>query len=526
MITVDSSSGRWQAFCDQIQQFLAADTIDISIDGAVVHGYRSPDSVALWLRDHSDMIRAGRYFENDLRNVVDAFVSAQHASGRVHDFVTTVPTLGSNERENWEKWVRVPVEADVEYRLVNAAYRTWQANGDTEWIAGLLAPLSLALEYSTSHPWRWDPVHELVKRAYTIDTWDFDYTAGRHPWLNFQITDETFWGIMHGDNSGVYEASRYLAKLYRACGDDRHAEEIEAGAASLRKRANDLLFNGEFYTHFHKLVDVTIDGVDESRQLSLSNPMNINRGLATHDIADSIIQAYQARAASTGAFAEWFSIDPPFPVGVFGDDTLVPGSYCNGGVMPLVGGELARAALTSGHEEYGVSIVEKYRKMILDSGETFLWYFPDGTPSSIEKSTSPDAMPTDGWGSSAMLWAFVEGIAGIQDLDCLFRKVHFSPRWIAAGEDRATINVSYPASGASFGYQYHHDSEAKQLKFEVASTADIEAHILLPGGTHAESVRHDGREIDFEQRLTGKSGYAIFNIAVEAGSEIRVSYAG
>ena len=67
-------------------------------------------------------------------------------------------------------------------------------------------------------PWCWDAAHGLVKRAYTIDTWDFDYTAGRHDWLKFQITDDTFWGIMHGDNSGYYEACRRLARLFAAFG--------------------------------------------------------------------------------------------------------------------------------------------------------------------------------------------------------------------------------------------------------------------------------------------------------------------
>ena len=525
MIKVESSSGKWQSFCDQIETFLSADTIDISIDGDVVHGYRSPDSVALWLRDHSDMIRGGRYFEGDLRGVVDAFVSAQATSGRVHDFVTTVPTPGSNERENWEKWIRVPVEADVEYRLVNAAYRTWQANGDTEWVKTVLPALKKAIEYSTSHPWRWDAKHSLVKRAYTIDTWDFDYTAGRHPWLNFQINEHTFWGIMHGDNSGVYEASNYLAHLYDTVGDHQQGAELRELAAGIKSRANELLFNGQFYTHFYKLGDFSIEGVDESSQLSLSNPMDINRGLATIEISDAILNSYQARRQSTGAFAEWFSIDPPFPTGTFGDDTLVPGSYCNGGVMPLVGGELARAALESGHESYGAEILNQYREMILAAGETFLWYFPDGTPSSIENSTSPDAMPTDGWGSSAMLWAFVEGIAGVQDTDCLFRQVRFCPRWIAAGDTSADVSVSYPASDASFSYSYEHNTESQEIVFVVNGAADIKAHVLLPPDATVVMVSCGRKNTSFKEVLVGNSIYVDFDCKVSSKIEIRIHYA-
>ena len=76
------------------------------------------------------------------------------------------------------------------------------------------------------HPWRWHAELGLVKRAYTIDTWDFAYTAGRHEWLQFQIDENTFWGIFHGDNSGCYEAYRLLAALYARFGDDARAQAL------------------------------------------------------------------------------------------------------------------------------------------------------------------------------------------------------------------------------------------------------------------------------------------------------------
>ena len=119
--------------------------------------------------------------------------------------------------------MRVPVEADVEYRFVKSVYLAWQATGDDEWMTGLLPACERALLYTTTHPWRWDDAHGLVKRPYTIDTWDFDYTAGRAPWLNFQVTDDTFWGIMHGDVSGLYEAMHLLAQLYDHAGRSEDA---------------------------------------------------------------------------------------------------------------------------------------------------------------------------------------------------------------------------------------------------------------------------------------------------------------
>jgi hypothetical protein len=299
-----------------------------------------------------------------------------------------------------------------------------------------------------------------------------------------------------------------------------------AVSESVRERANALLFNGSFYTHFHKLSDVSIEGVDEASQLSLSNPMAINRGLATHEMAVSILNEYQERKTRTGAFAEWFSIDPPFPDGVFGDEKLVGGAYCNGGIMPLVGGELARAAFAHGMEAYGASILEQYRAMIAEKGETYLWYFPDGTPSSIENSTSPDAMPTDGWGSSAMLYAFVEGLCGIEDQDAACSKVRCSPRWAATTDTEADIEIRYAATGAGFGYQYLHDPEKQTIRMYMkAAGTEVTLNVLLPEGCRATEVFWEGRERTFSQSTLEDSVYVEAQGTVTGRVEIDIHYA-
>ncbi|HUU52526.1 MAG TPA: hypothetical protein VMW92_05825, partial [Candidatus Heimdallarchaeota archaeon] len=138
-----------------------------------IRGYRSPDAKSLWVRDFSDILRGVKYFEKDLKSMVEHFAETQAANGRIFDYFTTFPEKLPNERENWTKYVRVPVEADVEFRFVKAAYLAWQAAGDDPWIQNLLPHLERALHYLLSHPWRWDEDTGLVKRAYTIDTWDF-----------------------------------------------------------------------------------------------------------------------------------------------------------------------------------------------------------------------------------------------------------------------------------------------------------------------------------------------------------------
>lgn len=434
-------------------------------------------------------------------------------------------TSAAGQRENWETWVRVPVEADVEFRLVKAAYLAWQATGNTAWIEGILPQLEAALGYCRSHTWRWDPEHGLMKRPYTIDTWDFDYTAGRTDWLNFQITDDTFWGIFHGDNSGLYEASRLLQTLYVAAGELKRAEQWRTFAAGLRRRANETLFNGRFYTHFKKLTPVTVDGVDEAEQLSLSNPMAINRGLATHEQAVAVLDEYRRRRDETDAFAEWFSINPPFPDHAFGDEKLTPGAYVNGGIMPLVGGELARAAFEHGQEAYGASTLVQYRDMIAESGATYLWYFPDGMPSSRETSTSPDAMPTDGWGSSAMLYAFVEGLCGIEDRAHSFETVRCAPRWVALDEATATVDLSYAASGAAFGYDFHHRPDDQTIDLVLrAEEATVALHLLLPDGASAVALTQDGTPAPYETVVVEDSSYVDARIDVHDRTAVEVRY--
>jgi hypothetical protein len=219
--------------------------------------------------------------------------------------------------------------------------------------------------------------------------------------------------------------------------------------------------------------------------------MDINRGVTTSEMAKSILREYKKRKKESGAFAEWFSIHPPFPDSIFGDDKLIAGAYCNGGIMPLAGGELARAAFENGDEKYGVKILNQYYDLISPEGETYLWYFPDGKHSSVETSTSPEALPTDGWGSGAMLYAFIEGLAGVQDKMKKFINIRLTPRWEAAGVKKAEVMIQYPASDAFVKYNYLSSDDFIKLEIE-GSPEEIDLEILLPENRKAVSVNSTG----------------------------------
>jgi len=253
----------------------------------------------------------------------------------------------------------------------------------------------------------------------------------------------------------------------------------------------------------------------------LSNPMAINRGLATHEMAVAIIEEYQRRKKEGYAFAEWFSIDPPFPDGIFGDDKLVAGAYINGGIFPLAGGELALAAFENGFEDYGVNILRQYRKMIGESGETYLWYFPDGRPSTVETSTSPDALPTDGWGSSAMLYAFVEGLCGVKDMGHSLNQILLAPRWISAGQDEANVHLVYPASGAEFSYEYRYNKKQNEIRLLVkGGKSTVHLHLLIPSEKNAGQLTVDGKRVASKEMNVRNSLYVDADFEIKGQSDV------
>jgi len=521
--TLRSGNPSLDALVPRVREFLAHDVAAYVMFGRPVRGYRSPDTPSIWIRDHSDMLRGAKYWERDMKSAVDHFAEMQSEAGWLFDYFTMTPEKVPCEKENWAKYVRVPVEADVEYRFVKAVFLAWQATGDDRWMKGMIPRMEKALLYVTTDPWRWDRRRRLVKRGYTIDTWDFDYTAGRHPWLNFRVDERTYWGIMHGDSSGYYEAFLNLAAMHVQAGNGAAASRWRKFAAAFRARANRASFNGRFYRHRVPITPVEIPGVDAEAQLTISNPMAINRGMATHPMALSIIEEYRRRGAANRFAADWVSVDPPFPAGIFGEPKLVPGSYCNGGLMPLVGGELARAALEHGREAYGVAQLLRYEELTRGN-ETYLWYFPDGRPSSIETSTSPDASPTDGWGSTSMLFALMEGLAGVVDASSLYRDVRLSPRWAAAGCEDVSLSLAYAASGAGVAYRYAHDAPKSTIVLGLRARAAVSLHLLLPAGARPRSLRVNGRPVRHAETHVEESTYLDAAFPVRGKAELIVHY--
>ncbi len=516
--TVQTGVPAFDTLYPKVQAFMVHDRLSYRLDGSEVVGYRSPDSPLLWLRDHYYQNRAFRYFETDLKSLPEAFARAQAEDGSFPDFLA---------RPEWQiPAFRTPVEADVEYLYVQLIYETWQTTGDRDWMLKMLPSAQRAIDYTLTSPIRWEPHLGLVKRPFTIDTWDFEYgptttdpDTGR-PAPRHWIDDQTKWGIFHGDNTGLAEALRSLAVMEQQAGLWETAYEHNHLADQIMQRLNHLSWNGTFYTHHVKLIPYDVPGVDEAKQLSLSNALALNRGVLNDEQGQAIVGEYLRRLQAPGriAFAEWWSIDPPFPAGSFGLDGRLgerPGEYVNGGVMPLVGGELARGAFRYGYEAYGFDILDRYAALIRRSNATYLWYYPTGGIAPVN-----EYLATDGWGSSAMLGALIEGAAGIEDHDPLLDSPTISPRWPASPRDSvhdAYVVARYAASNAYAAYRWSYQPAPKKggiesISIEATGSGSASTlRILLPTTTRSlvKQVILNGQSIPIQIETIGLSRYVI-----------------
>ncbi|GAB4108573.1 MAG: hypothetical protein OHK0022_60160 [Roseiflexaceae bacterium] len=495
---------RYDDLLVRVRDMLAQDVLVYTFGDTLVRGYRSPDSDMLWLRDHVHQAQGFRYFERDMTSMLDFFRGNQAASGAFDDYVGN-PRYGAPR-------ARTEVEADLEYLFVQGVYQAWQATGDDGWLRASLPAMERGLAYSTSHPQRWEPSLGLLKRPFTIDTWDFEYggptispdgkLAPRH-WIDSQ----TKWSIMHGDNTGLAYAMQLMARIDERMGDGAGAARWREQAAALMQRLNNTSWNGTFYTHQVPLVPFELPGVDMARQLSLSNAYALNREVLTPVQANAILGEYQRRYQNRGeAFAEWYSIDPPFPADSFGTEQgwgKSPGEYVNGGIMPLVGGELSRGAFRWGDPRYGFDILDRYYFLIRSQGGSYLWYYPAGNPG----KSSPSTISTDGWGSSAMLAALIEGAAGVTDQAALFRTVEIAPRWAADPEVAAAeLTLRYPASLGYVAYRWERLPDGLRLRVSGPQSGPL--RLLLPEAAPDEvAVTVGGAPVAFRLTREGSSRY-------------------
>ena len=135
-----------------------------------------------WIRDHVHEMKANRHWEYNLGSFLNFIIDNQREDGQFYELIKQYDDYHwkfVNEdcykmyEEDNLALVRLELEADVEYLVVEGATYYYKVTGDDAWLLEKLPKLEKAIDYMTSNEKRWDKEHGLVKRPFTIDTWDF-----------------------------------------------------------------------------------------------------------------------------------------------------------------------------------------------------------------------------------------------------------------------------------------------------------------------------------------------------------------
>lgn len=476
-----------------------------------------------WIRDHVHTMKAHKYWAKDLSSYLDFFLGRQSPKGMYYDYVMSYKSKGVGEmffanvfdpqfffidvtNQNW--FFRMPIEADLEYLVIEGAYTYWKSSGDTAFIKKWLPAMVNGMNYEMSDPLRWSSKNLLIKRPYSIDTWDFTsepdgLTSVDRLLYHIGNTDKTPKGIMHGDNTGMYQACKQLAELFNVIGKNEEAAEWSLQGDLFRARVNRLCWNGKYYSHFVPEEPVPSHIItDPINSIGLSNTYSINRGATTPKMAQSIINTYKEIGDKTKStsLSPWYGIYP-FIEPDYGNYKV--GVYMNGAILPLVGGELTKAAFQNGCEYYAVEQL-KQLDLLMNKNDRKLpgCLNNDGTPQT-------EAIPAV-WGQAAFVSALIEGLAGVVDKGIMFSDVELSPRWYFAGVDKTTVNVGYNGDGNQVNYTYSFNKAANTFHVETSGKfSRVTLRLPFPQSAKDVSASINGQKARVTTDNVNDSRYAV-----------------
>jgi hypothetical protein len=433
-----------------------------------------------WLRDHVHILKAMKYFEPHLKSAIELYRDSQRPDGMIWDNVyrkgpdPTYWICRFNEGGFYAEFAdgrfefkRIPVENDVEYLFVEGIYYTWKATGDDAWMLSCLDSAIRALNYSIRDTdYRFSKKYGLLKRGYTIDTWDFQVEGDRVEGDIMRVRPgETRFGVMFGDNTGYAIACEQLSEMLNLAGRETEGTEFMARAQGIRKRLEEVSWRGTHYQH-HVPEDLSIQrdlGVDESEQVSLSNAYSMNRNIGQGK-ARAIAATYKRLRDNLppGSPGEWYTIYPPFQRGFSGHSSMW--QYMNASVTPIVAGELARGAFHCGEEAYGADVLNRLIDLGKRTGNRFHCAYTGSLPEPPQRTFAPvDLTPHANVNVHGGAVGNVPGWPGAPGND--LRELP-SGACIFSGADFELIDPKLNGDRGAIGLG-HHEGYAQQVQIDV-----------------------------------------------------------
>ncbi len=359
-----------------------------------------------WLQDNVHSMKALKYYCPEIKSYLDFFEAGMRGDGMVPDFFhTDFANLKHYTLRYGPEFIRTPdddnssgffikviIENMSEFHFLEGLYYTWKATGDDEWMTAKLDDAVKMISYLTSDPYRWSEKFRLTKRAYTIDIWDFlpDEEAEKFGYnTTWGHPGQTGYGILYADNIGLAVGCDYVSEMLQYAGREEEAARIRETGNGIRERTDALCWNGRFFTHWvPEDPSYTYDfgGTDVTRQITLSNAYVLNKGIS-HEQCVNIIKSYQdiREEMPESSPGEWYLCYPPYEKGWHIDKW----EYMNGGVSPIVAGELAHGAFQHGFEDYAVDILRRIHRLAQESGDYLHCVYRGAMPDLPERAFTP-----------------------------------------------------------------------------------------------------------------------------------------
>ena len=509
-----TSDPRLGVFLQRMRETIMANRRLLFIDGKVIVCNHN------WIRDHVQQMKGWMHWEYDPLSFLQFIIDTQRADGQFFELVKQM------DDEHWRmvdedcrllypddnlSLVRLELEADVEYLVIEGAWQYYRMTGDDTWLASVLPALERGIGYQTSDSKRWNKELGLCIRPYTIDTWDF--TNDPASAVNRRIAGKPICA-MHGDNTGVYQAMNLLAWFKERLGDKAKAASWRERAETLKASIMKHLWNGRFFIH-----QLPVDGNppldgNEADRLSLSDAYALNRGILDGDECRAVIDSFVERGKTSGTFAEWFTIDPPYEPSFM---SFKPGEYVNGAISPFTAGELAKGAFANGREEYGWNVISRWMEKVERDGAIYFLYNRT-TGGSISENAGPSA-----WGAAALMSAVDEGLAGIVDIGTGYDEIAFSPRWPVTHYRELRYVTGYELTKKYVDCRWIMTDNG--MRYSLRSPArQVKAHILLPQGRSCSRLLVNGAERTFNDVSVDDSHYVDCEVAASGQIDFEVLF--
>jgi hypothetical protein len=485
----------------------------VKINGIPVTYYKTGDNSWENVAYPSYGVLAMRYFITDIKSMFDILYENQWPDGKLPDHI-----YGDGHKDFHLRKLR-SIMADIETVSVSLIYKSWQAHGDDLWLKKLLPKMEAGIFYITENPLTFDEKYKLIKRPHTCDMWDVQIIDD-----SCFFTKNSRFVLMQGDTSAIFEACHFLSKIYEIFGNKARAEFWKYQKEYYYKKGNEIFWDGKKYKHHIHLNKIDHGDFNEDEQLSMSNVFAITRGFADHEKAISIIKEYFKKLKETKSKFPWWSLLPGYPDKLKYFKTTYlwskkEGEYCNGGLFPLVGGELCRGCFYHGMEKYGVKLLFDFHSIVKKyNGAVFTWYYRNGVPgiNAPHHQTNYDM-----WGITPWFQSLIEGIGGIESVGKIFNEVLCSPKWLSARIKKAYVVSYFPSSETYFSYKYIFSKNKIDIYY-TGTGEKVFFHILLPSQKEIKKCIIDGKNKDFSIKKIESSKYIDFETEIKGIHHIEI----